>query len=379
MNASTTPGGPTPRRGSATGGTTALRSSSGIWLVAEREIGSRLRSKAFVISTVILMLVALAGILIGGFASKNTEAIPVAVTSETSAAVSALPGVEVTEVSDEAAAEQLVREEKVDAAVVSSNGPTGYTVIALKDAPSSIVTGLSQTPEVQILDPVTTNPLLRYFIALAFGIVFLMAASTFGGTIAQSVVEEKQTRVVELLLSAIPARVLLAGKVVGNTILAMAQIVLLVAVATVGLIVTGQRDVLTMLGSPIIWFAVFFLFGFVLLAALFAAAASMVSRQEDIGSTTTPITMLIMAPYFLVIFFNDNPLVLTIMSYVPFSAPVGMPMRLFVGEAQWWEPLVSLVILIASCVAAIMIGAKIYENSLLRMGSRVKLGEALRG
>ncbi|MDQ0728042.1 ABC-type Na+ efflux pump permease subunit [Microbacterium sp. W4I20] len=104
----------------------------------------------------------------------------------------------------------------------------------------------------------------------------------------------------------------------------------------------------------------------------------MVSRQEDIGSTTTPITMLVMAPYFLVIFFNDNPVVLTIMSYVPFSAPVGMPMRLFVGEAQWWEPLVSLVILAASCVAAIAIGAKIYENSLLRMGSRVKLGEALR-
>jgi ABC-2 type transport system permease protein len=56
-----------------------------------------------------------------------------------------------------------------------------------------------------------------------------------------------------------------------------------------------------------------------------------------------------------------------------------MPMRLFVGEAQWWEPLLSLVILLASCVAAIVIGAKIYENSLLRMGSRVKLSEALRG
>ena len=123
----------------------------------------------------------------------------------------------------------------------------------------------------------------------------------------------------------------------------------------------------------------FFLFGFVLLASLFAAAASMVSRQEDIGSTTMPITMLVMAPYVLVIVFNDNPLVLTIMSYVPFSAPVGMPMRLFVGEAQWWEPILSLAILLASCVAAIAIGAKIYENSLLRMGSRVKLTEALRG
>ena len=73
------------------------------------------------------------------------------------------------------------------------------------------------------------------------------------------------------------------------------------------------------------------------------------------------------------------PLVLTIMSYVPFSAPVGMPMRLFLGEAQWWEPLLSLAILIATCVAAILVGARIYENSLLRMGTRVKLAEALRG
>ena len=366
---------------STPGGGSPIRSSSGIWLVAEREIGSKLRSKAFVISTVILMLIALAGVLIGGFASNNSgsDKTPVAATSETSAAVSALPDVEVTEVADDAAAEQLVREEKVDAAVVSSTGPTGYTVVALKDAPSSLVSGLSETPEVQILEPATTNPLLRYFIALAFGIVFLMAASTFGGTIAQSVVEEKQTRVVELLLSAIPARTLLAGKVIGNTILAMAQIVALAAIATVGLIVTGQRDVLTLLGGPILWFAVFFLFGFVLLASLFAAAASMVSRQEDIGATTTPITMLIMAPYILVIVFNDNALVLTIMSYVPFSAPVGMPMRLFVGEAQWWEPILSLAILLVSCIAAIAIGAKIYENSLLRMGSRVKLTEALRG
>lgn len=128
----------------------------------------------------------------------------------------------------------------------------------------------------------------------------------------------------------------------------------------------------------LVWFAIFFLFGFVLLAALFAAAAAMVSRQEDIGSTTTPLIFLVMAPYFLVIFFNDNPVVLTIMSYVPFSAPVGMPMRLFLGEAQWWEPLASLAIVIVTCVAAIALGAKIYENSILRMGGRVKLGEALK-
>ncbi|MFJ2552124.1 ABC transporter permease [Microbacterium sp. NPDC087591] len=358
-----------------------MQTSNGIWLVAEREIGSKLRSKAFLISTGILLLIALVGILLSGFASKGAadEKMPVAATSQTEAAVSALPNVTVTAVADEAAAEELVRSEKVDAAVIPGDGPSGYTIIALKDAPGSLVSALSQSPDVVILDPATTNPLLRYFIAIGFGLVFMMAAATFGGTIAQSVVEEKQTRVVEVLLSAIPARTLLAGKVIGNTVLAMGQILALAAIATVGLIITGQNEILATLGSPIIWFAVFFLFGFILLASMFAAAASMVSRQEDIGSTTTPITMLIMAPYILVIVFNDNPLVLTIMSYVPFSAPVGMPMRLFVGEAQWWEPLLSLVILLASCVAAIVIGAKIYENSLLRMGTRVKLKEALRG
>jgi len=365
VNAST----PAPSTGSAT---------SAVWLVAEREISSKLRSKAFLISTGILLLIALAGILIGGFTSKNPEATTVAVTGETASVVEALPNVKVTEVADRAEAEELLRSEEVEAAVLPGDGPLGYTVVALTDAPSSIVGGLSVSPDVEILLPATTNPLLRYFIAIGFGIVFLMAASTFGGTIAQSVVEEKQTRVVEVLLSAISARTLLAGKVIGNTILAMAQILALAAIATVGLIVTGQNEVLSSLGAPIIWFAVFFLFGFVLLASLFAAAASMVSRQEDIGSTTMPITMLVMAPYILVIVFNDNALVLTIMSYVPFSAPVGMPMRLFVGEAQWWEPLISLVILLASCVAAIAIGAKIYENSLLRMGRKLKLAEALR-
>ena len=65
------------------------------------------------------------------------------------------------------------------------------------------------------------------------------------------------------------------------------------------------------------------------------------------------------------------------MSYVPFSAPVGMPVRIFLGEAQWWEPSLSLAVLLATCVAAILVGAKIYENSILRMGARVKLSEAL--
>lgn len=355
-----------------------------VWLVAEREIGSKLRSKSFVISTAILVVAALASVIWGGFAAGNASGsgIPVAVTSQTQSAVSSLDGLEVTVAADDGAATALVEDGTVDAALVSgsSDAAFDYTVVVKDSVPSTLLQMLSETPPVQELEPgAGAASALRYLIALGFGLVFLIAASTFGGTIAQSVVEEKQTRVVEILISAIPVRTLLAGKVLGNTVLAMAQIVLLAAVAVIGLAVTDQAGVLSALGAPIAWFAIFFLFGFVLLAALFAAAAAMVSRQEDIGATTTPITMLIMAPYFLVIFFNDNPVVLTVMSYVPFSAPVGMPLRMYLGDAQWWEPVLSLLILLVSCIAAIGVGSRIYRNSLLRMGARVKLAEALKG
>jgi len=352
-----------------------------VWLVAEREVGSKLRSKAFLISTGILLLIALVSVVWGGFAAQSSNAVKVAVTSDTAAVADQLgDAVEPTQAADADAARELVASGDVDAALVPSDeGSFGFAVVVEESAPSGLMQMLSQTPPVEILSPSGTDGMLRYLVALGFGLIFFMAALTFGSTIAQSVVEEKATRVVELLISAIPTRALLAGKVVGNTILAMGQIIGLAAIVIVGLTVTGQGELLSGLGAPLVWFAVFFLFGFVLLAALFAAAASMVSRQEDIGSTTTPLTFLVMAPYFLVIFFNDNDLVMTIMSYVPFSAPVAMPVRIFLGEAQWWEPLLSLAILLASCAAAIWIGAKIYEHSILRMGARVKLAEALAG
>lgn len=348
------------------------------WLVAEREITAKLRSKAFLISTAVITLLSVALVAWIALQASSASTMPVAVPKDTTAAISQVEGLEVTEVADRAAAEALVTAGDVDAAIVSDPAsPTGLTVLANTDAPVSLMMKLGTLPSVELLDPQAANALIAYLVAIGFGLVFLLAAQIFGSTIAQSVVEEKQTRVVEVLISAIPVRALLAGKVIGNTVLAMGQILLLVAVAIVGLIVTGQTEMLQGLGAPLVWFAVFFLFGFILLASLFAAAASLVSRQEDIGSTTAPLLFIVMAPYFAVIVFRDSPLVMSILSYVPFSAPVGMPVRLFLGTAQWWEPLLSLAILLVTCVVAIIVGARIYENSLLRMGARVKLSEAL--
>lgn len=348
------------------------------WLVAEREVRMKLRSKAFLISTGILMLVVLGSIIVGGLLGGNTEATRVAVTSDTAAAVQGQPDLDVTEVASREEAEALVRDGDVTAAILPDDStPLGIVVVADSETPSGLLQQLSITPPVTLLDGDASNPFLAYLVAIAFGIVFFASAMTFGSTIAQSVVEEKQTRVVEILMSAVPVRALLAGKVIGNSILAFGQIALIAALSIIGLTITGQSDLLSLLGAPVLWFVVFFVLGFVLLASLFAATGSMVSRVEDIGSTTTPVTMLVMIPYFLVIFFYDNPLVLGIMSYVPFSAPVGMPVRLFLGDAQWWEPLVSLLVLAITALGTIVLGSKIYENSLLKLGGTVKWRDAL--
>lgn len=360
---------------------TSFRES--VFLVAGREITQRLRSKSFVISTLILFAIVLGSILISGFISRaNADSTaPIAGVGAAIAELETLPGVEVVEAATIAEAEQLVRDEEVDAAVVPLDGDSAvpFEVIGFDDAPGGLVTALSIAPEVRLLEEPGLPFGLLYLVAFGFGIVFFLSAVTFGGTIAQSVVEEKQTRIVEILLSSISARALLAGKVVGNSILAFGQIIAIAALAALGLVLTGQDVLVTDLGPAVGWFLGFFAIGFVLLAAMYAASASLVSRMEDVGSVLTPVTYLVMIPYFLVIFLFDNALVLTIMSYVPFSAPVGMPMRIFLDQAAWWEPILSLVVLAVSTVIIVALGARIYRNSLLRTGSRVKLGEALKG
>ncbi|WGD37509.1 ABC transporter permease [Lysinibacter sp. HNR] len=351
------------------------------WLVAEREITVRLRSKAFLISTGILFALILGAIIFGGFTSKSTpEATAVAVTSQTEHLVAGNKDFRATIVGDVAEARTLVTDGKVEAALVpdsSNTNPLGFEILAKSEAPTEIMGALSISPPVDILDPGSTNSLLLYLVALAFGVVFMSSAVTFGSVIAQSVVEEKQTRVVEILMSALPVRTLLAGKVIGNSILAFAQIAVIAVLAVIGLNITGQEQLLDTITTPMIWFVIFFVVGFVLLATMYAAAASMVSRLEDVGSMTTPITMLVMIPYVLSITSNSNPEIMAIMSYVPFSAAVGMPIRIFAGEAAWWEPLLSLGILLASTYVILIIGSRIYRGSLLRTGGRVKFSEAL--
>ena len=363
--------------------TRQLGSTQAAWLVAEREISTKLRSKAFLISTGVLLLLVLGTVLFSGISSNMggfggpTKVAVAADIAEVGEQLSA-GDFEVTEVADRAAAEQAVLDETVDAAVVpGGEGPVGLTVLGSDSTPIGLVQALSASPQIELLDPTTENPMLAYFIAIAFGIVFMMSAITFGTTIAQSVVEEKQTRIVEILLATVSARSILAGKILGNSILALGQVVAIAALTSVGMLATGQDLLLGELGTALIWFAILFAFGFVLLASLYAALASLVSRQEDVASAVSPVMWLVMIPYIAIIMFNTNVKVLAIMSYIPFSAPVGMPMRLYLGIAEWWEPLVSLGILAVAIAVVWWLGARIYERSILRTGAKVKLKDAL--
>lgn len=348
-------------------------------LVAGREITTQLRSKAFLISSALLLLAVLAGIVVTSLlAGRDSAAVPVAAPTAVAAQLGELKGVDVQQVPDEDAALAKVRDGSVKAALLPGTGSVPRVVV-LTSTPQAVVDALTVTPKVDVLEPERAGDgVVRYVVSLAFGLVFMMAAITFGSTIAQNTVTEKQTRVVEILLSAVPVRALLAGKVVGNSVLALGQITALVSVAVIGLAATGRDDVLTLVGAPLAWFVIFFAVGFVLLASIYAASAALVSRMEDLGAVIQPVTWLTIAPYFVVVFFNDNPVVLAVASYVPFSAPVAMPVRMFVGGVGWAEPLISLVLLVVATVAVVLLAARIYERSVLRTGPRVRLAEALR-
>lgn len=354
-----------------------------VLLVAEREITTTVRTRSFQVSAAILLVAVLGSILLGdvlaGRETTTTVAVApgVADVATTDGPLEQVEGLEVVPL-DGRDARELVASGEVEAAVVPDpDSPTQVRVIADDDAPEVLVAALTVQPEVELLTPPTVGTGLRFVVAFAFGLVFLMSASTFGSTIAQNTVQEKQSRIVEILLATVPPRALMAGKILGNSVLAVGQTTLIAAVAVLGLVLTDQTALLSTLGAPVVWFVGFFVIGFVLVAGVFAASASLVSRLEDVGSVMGPAMIITMTPYFGVIFFNDNPLVLQILSYVPFSAPVAMPTRLFLGEALWWEPVVALALLVLGAVLVVVVGATIYERSLLRLGPRARLREVL--
>ena len=347
-------------------------------LVAEREVRTFLRMKGFWIglAVIIVGLFALSVLpsLFGGDQPKVATVGP--------AAEQVLDGAEldVQRSADVGAAERLVRDEEVEAAVVpdtTGDSVSGVRVIALSDPPTNVVAALSTAPPVDLLDPSDVGEDQRQVVIMVFALVFLMFGMG-GAAIAQSTVTEKQTRIVEILVSTVPVRALLAGKILGHTVLTLGQVAVLAVAAPIALRMGGHGELLAVVAPALGWYVPFLVLGFMLLASMWAVAGALVSRQEDLGSSMGVVVMLVMAPYFLVMFQSDNPAFMTVLSYVPFSAAVAMPVRMFAGEAAAWEALVSLGVLAAAVGLVVLLSSRLYSGSLLKTGSKVRLSTAWR-
>ncbi|MDJ1371363.1 ABC transporter permease [Gulosibacter molinativorax] len=389
-----------------------LSRAQGIRLIAKREVDTTLRSKAFVWSFVIVLVVVAIGILAQGFIGKFMESMVVGgdevvvastVDVEQLGVLGADSNIVFTGADSATAAVDAVRNGDAQVALVSGaeaatlelygndgaaldqslDGGTlalqPMVLIGETSVPTSVDSLLTYSPVQGFLQQDAAQDFMFLFLmSTAFALVYFMAIMMFSQRIAQTVIEEKASRIVELLLSTVKPTTVLAGKIIGGTILAVGQVASIVIVALVCFAISGQTNLLDLLGAPLIWFVVLFVIGFVLFASLYAALAATVSRPEDVASVTSPLSMLVMLPYFLIVFANQNEAVMTWLSYIPFSSPVAMPIRMFNTGVAWWEPYVALAILVATVLAALWLAGRIYENSILRTGPKVKLKDALK-
>lgn len=233
------------------------------------------------------------------------------------------------------------------------------------------------------LDPPDAVDPGKIVAAYLVGILLYVALMTCGQMIAQGVVEEKSSRVIEILLATVRPWQMMAGKVAGIGAIGLLQVILVVGASVgtalgLGLLDGSGLDLGGVAASTVAWFFV----GFITYAVTMAGLGALVSRQEEVGSVLTPMMMLIIVPYIVGVTIApwdpDNPLVVWL-SRVPFCAPLVMPIRSAVGAVGQAEELLVLAVNIAIIPVLVWLSGRVYSNAVLRTGSRVKLMTALRG
>jgi len=214
-------------------------------------------------------------------------------------------------------------------------------------------------------------------IAFAMALLFFMTAIGFGFAIAQSVVVEKENRIVEILAAAVPLRALLWGKVLGNSLLALLQLLAVTVAAVAALLIVGSFDTVPAVGVAGLWFLAFFVVGFLALASLWSVAGSLATRQEDLQSTTMPGQALLIVPYLIAVAGSDK--MIEVASFVPIASSMTMPARLVDGDVPVWQPAVSLLLAATAAVLLIGLGARWYERTLLQTSRRTTYRQLISG
>ncbi|MDY6807503.1 MAG: ABC transporter permease [Actinomycetota bacterium] len=381
-----------------------------IWLVAEREIVTRAKTRSFLISTGLLMVVIVVGAVVWSALAGDSEPDRVGVVGADSALSSMIEEfgdatgnpVDVEPVATADDARRQVADGGLDAALVV--GPNAQFVAISDSGLTATLGGIlrsavdqaaldqalaergvdpSALPRASLTVEQTTadrpDEGQRIVIALVGTILLITAIMMGGSMVAVGVVEEKTSRVVELLLATIKPLHLLWGKIIGIGAIAMAQVLLLGATALIAGMATGlltiQGTAIGMFAAVIAWFVL----GFLFFATLYAATGALVSRQEELNASSAPLTILAMAVMYSGIFgiqALDSTLIQVLTWIPPFSAAL-MPIRIATGDTSTMQIVVTFVLMILACAAATWFASRIYQRSILRTGTRIKWGEAL--
>lgn len=379
--------------------------------VMVREILVKVTDKSFIIGTLTTLLLVLASMGASAYFSGKAQHYDVAVVDAQSEQLatgldavakqaSDKDSVSVKKVADVAAAEQLLRDGDADALLqrkgqgweltwkqsadsgleqVVQQAVSGQVMAATAQKAGSSVEELTAASTVgtHLLEGDTQRASAGKVMSLVFAVLFLMSAMTYGMQIAQSVIEEKQSRIVEILVAAIPVRQLLAGKVVGNTILALVQMALLVGTGLVGAsFIPRFKDFLPAMGAAVGWYLVLFVASFLALACIWAAAGAMGTRNEDLQQTSAPLIYLLMGAY--MAGFMATGAWKVALSYVPIVSGILMPARIIEGSAHWWDGLAALAVNLVFAALTVMVGERIYRRALLQTQGRLSYKDALR-
>lgn len=391
-----------------------------VWLVAEREIRQRGGSRSFQVSSVITIVIVLAIIIVPAIFSGDDDppTWSLLVVGNTPEAFEELAGqtatsqeanLVITHLSATDTAnfdpETDVVDQLEDHDAVLVNPASLYTKESTPDAlvltvqigfsQAQLVAGLTDAglTATQIGEALQSEPLdvvgedesdqetVQSAAALIGVIALFIAINSYGAWVLSGVLEEKSSRVVEVVLAAVPARSLLAGKVIGIGLLGLAQLtttaILGLGAAMIFSSVSVPWDLLPAMLSVLGWF----ILGFGFYAVAFAAAGSLVSRQEDAQSAVTPLTVTLLAGYFVslgVVGPNPSSLAARIVSYIPFTAPMVMPARIAQGAASPVDIVGSVLVTLLGAWFLIRIAARIYERSILRLGAPIRIWTALR-
>jgi len=417
--------------------------------VARREYTTRVRTRSFIVGTLILLVavvaIAFAPIIIRAIDTTNTQRIAVNVTATdlqgdpvatlgtllnaktaTGAATDQTPEFVVVSDPDLATARRAAvagtyaavlaidraPEGQLAFTLYTNDNATGRTAGTIRQASTAIavadrlgrlgVTAADQaglfTPtqfSVEWPDPARTGPTrgtteLVGQDMLGFGMTILifMMVILYGQWIAMSVVEEKSSRVMEVILNAATPFQLLTGKVLGVGAVALTQYLGLLLVGGIALL-SEEAVASAVLGDSggsvglpqgltfelLLLFGVYGILGFLLFAVLYAAAASLVSRQEDVNSIVMPMTLVASAGYLIGVYAAMGLLDIHAgwivgLSQVPLVSPFMMLGRITAGEAMAWEIVLSVALLVAAIIGALWLAARIYAAGVLLYGQR---------